>query len=266
VERLADVRVRILAVGAPILALSLWCGPSSVSQELAGLTSDEPPARGRPRVSAFGGDAGGAPPAAHVSVFVDGADYSGMEDNDLRGFLDGVFEYGWNQVGQRHLRIGRRAESPRFGEYEILRNLHRWDGIDLPAGAAVTDAVLQLEIEEPAPFAARLMLYEVKQDWYPGGGGTLRNNVSPPLEGEVWWNERAHGRAPWGLPGVGYASESDPAADTAAAPLADALLRPGDAASTWCRATTRTSGASSRRSAKGCARSISIVIRRPFAP
>ena len=43
------------------------------------------------------------------------------------------------------------------------------------------------------------------------------------MDGEVWWNDRAYGHAPWALPGLGYASDSDPAADTGASPLAEAI-------------------------------------------
>jgi hypothetical protein len=226
-------RRRLACAAAALLAAGLGgCqrGTAVSAPELEGFVTDSAPVRGRLLVSAYGPGPAAAAPTLHTTVWVDGPDYAGMEDNDLRGFLDGVFEYGWNQMGQSHVRVGRRGESPRFGEYEIFRNLHRWGGIVLPPEAVVRDAVLALEVEEPAPFPVRLLLYEVKRDWDPGNGGTQKNNVSPPVDGEVWWNDRAYGRAPWGLPGVGYASDADALADTGAMPLAEADWRPGDAA------------------------------------
>src|SRR3972149_2977698 len=47
-------------------------------------------------------------PLRHTSIYVNGPDYTGMEDNDIRGFLDGRFRNGWNQPGQSHVRVGRR--------------------------------------------------------------------------------------------------------------------------------------------------------------
>jgi hypothetical protein len=97
----------------------------------------------------------------------------------------------------------------------------------LPPLSEVHEASLTLEVELAPPFPVRLLLYEVLQDWSPGAGGTLRNNVSPPARGEVWWNERAHEVAPWGLPGAGFASDTEPAADTGASFLAETICAPG---------------------------------------
>lgn len=163
----------------------------------------------------------------HRSHFVNGSAYSGMEDNDLRGFLDGTYKYAWNQPGQVHVRVGRRDNGPRFGGYEIFRVIQRWSGISLPEGARVESASLKLSVEGGPEFPLRLVLYEVKKDWEPGQGGTKKNNVSPPVRGEVWWNDAAADVEPWGLPGVGYASDSDPTADTGALALAAAEWTPG---------------------------------------
>src|SRR6185436_11991899 len=82
---------------------------------------EPPPVVGDLAVTVYDGGAG---PAAtvHRTIWVTGKDgYAGMEDNDLRGHLDGSFKYGWNQVGQNHVRIGRRERSATFGECEIFR-------------------------------------------------------------------------------------------------------------------------------------------------
>jgi len=161
-------------------------------------------------------------------VFVNETGYAGMEDNDLRGHLDGTFMYGWNQVGQTHVRAGRRKISARYGEYELFRFLQRWSNIDLPPLTDIVDARIDLHVERGPGFPVRVMLYEAKHDWDPGMGGTLQDNVSPPARGEVWWNDRGYDEQPWGLPGAGYASDEDPAADTKASPLAEAWYQPGD--------------------------------------
>ncbi len=179
-------------------------------------------ASGTLTVSLFGGTAtsADADPVLHHTTFVNGPVYDGMEDNDLRGFLDGTFKYAWNQPGQIHVRLGRRDRSPRYGEHELFRVSQRWAGVSLVPGAIVHEASLDVVLEKEPPEPVMLMLYEVKKDFDPGAGGTLGNNVSPPRPGEMWWNERAHGVDPWGLPGLGFASDSDPDADTGAMPLA----------------------------------------------
>lgn len=162
----------------------------------------------------------------HATEYVDGPAYMGMEDNDLRGYLDGTFKYAWNQTTQSHVRLGRRGDAPRYGEFELFRNLQRWSGIVLPPNAVVTRATLALHVQTGAERPMRLELYRVKKDWNPGTGGTLGNNVSPPKPGEVWWNEAKHGQLAWGLPGASYAA-SDSSADTDPMPLAEGQYRPG---------------------------------------
>lgn len=224
-------------------AASHGAGPASAAH-----FDDPPPVHGLLRFASVPGDArsspvsraapppalpGGAAPAPAASrrllrsEFVNGPSYSGMEDNDLRGYLDGVFKYAWNQTTQVHVRIGRRDSGPRFGEYEIFRVLHRWAGVRLPAGARVVNAELRLHVETGPASALRLFLYDVRKDWDPGRGGSLHDNVSPPVPGEVWWNDVAFAESSWALPGVGFASEDRPEADTGAMPLAGATWEPG---------------------------------------
>jgi hypothetical protein len=167
-------------------------------------------------------------PARHRHVWVGNRWYQGVEDNDLRGFLDGRFRYAWNQPSQVHVRVGRQEKGPRGGEPELFRVLQRWDGIKLPRAATVTRAGLQVEIEEGVDFQLELVLYEVNKDWDPGLGGVRRNNNSAPAPGEVWWNEVAHDLRRWSLPGAGFASDSHAEADTPAMPLARARYTPGD--------------------------------------
>lgn len=167
-------------------------------------------------------------------TFVPGPSYPGMEDNDLRGYLDGRFLCGWNQPGQTHVRVGRIGSEPgssappgsvpRYGEHELFRTLQRWDLLRLPPAARVVACRLRLTVEEARPFPVRVVLYAVKKDWNPGRGGVEGNNVSIPKPGEVWWNEAAFGDRPWGLPGAGFAA-GHAEADTTEMPLAEAVVR-----------------------------------------
>ena len=208
------------------MALGLGCAPERP------LPADPPSVLGELRLAAYAersSEVGQAQRVRQVTRFVNGVDYGGMEDNDLRGFLDGRFIYGWNQPGQVHVRVGRRfSRKSKYGEYELFRVIQRWPGVALVPGARVRAARLGVAVERGPTRPVTLMLYEVLKDWNPGEGGHKRNNISRPREGEVWWGERAHGEAEWGLPGVGFASQSDPDADTPVTALAEARWTPGD--------------------------------------
>ena len=195
--------------------------------QVAELSSMSPQAaRGVLKFSLYGDTPSGTPQTKHTSIFVNGRHYQGMEDNDIRGFLDGVTTHEWNQPTQTHVRIGRRGDNPRFGEHELFRVLHRWTGVELPPGAAITRARLRFAIDRKCPVPLQVFLYAVNKDWDPGVGGVSRNNISPPLKGEVLWREIASEERAWGLPGVGFASDYDDDADTAAMALAVATCRP----------------------------------------
>ncbi len=191
------------------------------------VSGDARPVRGTLVVTGFGATGREESPGVNETTYVNGDGYVGMDDNDLRGYLDGLFKYGWNQPTQVHVRVGRRANRPSYGELELFRVLHRWSDIKLPPRSRVRDVRLELTVESGPPFPVDLFLYDVKKDWKPGQGGVNKDNVSPPAQGEVWWGDAAFGETPWGLPGVGYASNSDPDADTGAMPLADAHYSPG---------------------------------------
>jgi len=150
-----------------------------------------------------------------------------VADIDLRGFLDGRFIYGWNQPGQIHSRVGRRDSSARFGETELFRTLQRWDAIALPAEVEIESAELRIGVEEGPERPLRVMVYAVTRDFEPGEGGVRRDNTSPPKPGEVWWGAARHEREAWGLPGVGFASDTHPEADTPVMALAEALYTAG---------------------------------------
>jgi hypothetical protein len=150
-----------------------------------------------------------------------------MQDNDLRGFPNGRWVHGWNQVGQRHVRLGRGPSTSRFGEKEIMRALQRWDDIPLPADAVVTQVTLEITVEAGIDESADVMVYEVHRDWNPGFGGVQRDNTSPPAPGEVWWPEAAHGNEEWGLPGANFASGDPRVGDVAPSALATADYAPG---------------------------------------
>ncbi len=185
------------------------------------------PVRGTLTLSTFGEEAMTNSPQRHAAEFVNGRFYDGMEDNDLRGFLDGGYKYGWNQPTQVHVRVGRRARRPTHGELEIFRVVQRWDKIYFVPETRILSAKLVLGIEDGPPFPVDLCLYEVKKDWDPGQGGVDGDNTSPPKLGEVWWRDVSHGERPWGLPGVGFASDEHRDADTGAMPLAVIHYEPG---------------------------------------
>jgi hypothetical protein len=197
---------------------------------------DLPGTRGTLRLSRLNDRESPAQGASYRSVYVPGPGYAGLEDNDIRGFLDGTFYLPWNQATQTHLRIGRFGyggpgsaapvgKAPMYGEHELFRVLQSWSDITLPPGSSVTDVRLSVGIEDGASVPVRVFAYAVHRPWNPGHGGIYRNNVSVAAPGEVWWNEAASDEEPWGLPGVGYAA-ADPRADTPEEPLADALCTP----------------------------------------
>ena len=165
-------------------------------------------------------------PDQHDSLYVRRQDVLIMEDNDIRGFLEGRFVHGWNQSGQSHVRLGRVPHTERFGENEIIRVLHRWDELELPLDTIVEDVALTVTVEDGPSEELEVLLYPVNKDWSPGGGGTLRNNLSPPKQGEVWWQEVGHGIEPWGLPGASFASDTHPLTDTSVMPLAVGRYKP----------------------------------------
>jgi hypothetical protein len=160
-------------------------------------------------------------------LLVPGLDYAGMQDNDLRGFPNGRWVHGWNQKGQRHVRLGRGPSTARFGEKEVMRALHRWDDIPLPENAVVTQVSLEIVVEAGIEDPADAMLLEVHRDWNPGSGGLQRDNTSPPAPGEVWWPEAAHGEVEWGLPGASFASDDPVVGDVALSALATTHYLPG---------------------------------------
>lgn len=217
------------------LALALTaCEPAVAPTPITTPVVTAPPGfAGQVRISLFGSSAQAQVPATHSTTFVPGPAYDAMEDNDIRGFLDGRFKWAWNQPGQVHVRVGRRAENPKYGELELFRVLQRWADLSLPAHTDIQQAELSMQVEAGPAVPVRVYLYAVNKDWQPGLGGTQRNNVSPPAPGEVWWGAVAQGREDWALPGAGFASDQHPDADTPARPLAQALYQPGAQGVTW---------------------------------
>lgn len=164
--------------------------------------------------------------STYTNSFRRSARYRGMEDNDIRGYLDGSFKEGWNQVSQVHLRLGRRGRNPAFGEYELFRNLQRWADLPLPVTVNVLDADIVLSLESGPPFAVDVAVYAVLKDWNPGNGGINGDNNSPPQPGDAWWVDAKYGETPWSRAGAGHASDTDANADTGAQPLAIARYTP----------------------------------------
>lgn len=185
--------------------------------------------RGELVVSRFGGarSGGEGPETVHETVFVPGDDGILVEDNDLRGFLDGAFLWGFNQPTQDHVRLGRRSSNSTLGEYEVFRTIQRWEGIRLPPSARTVSAELVFHVSDAPEYPVEILLYRVHRDWNPGEGGVQKDNVSPPAPGEAWWNGPRFGEEAWGLPGAGYAS-SAAGADTPATALASTVHQPGD--------------------------------------
>ena len=169
----------------------------------------------------------GKPGLLHETTYRNGAGYAGFSDNDIRGFLDGRFQYGWNQPLQAHVRAGRRRSSPRYGETELFRILQRWSALELPRDVEVESAELTVQVEVGLERDIELLIYAVSGDWHPGRGGSRRDNSSPPEPGDVWWGARAHDETPWGMPGAGFRSDVHPAADTPGAALARATYEAG---------------------------------------
>jgi hypothetical protein len=218
-----------MALALPLLVG--WVGPCARAPQDRELEAPAPArsVRGVLRLSAYGSAPDGAAvaPLRHRTVYVNGREYQGLEDNGLRGYLDGRFKFGWNQATQVHVRAGRRDSVPKYGEQELFRALYRWGGIELPPGARVQGARFDIAVERGPERELQVLLYAVRKDWNPGEGGVRRDNNSPPSEGEVWWGALAHEREPWGLPGAGFASDTHARADTSAMPLAETRYAPG---------------------------------------
>lgn len=179
-------------------------------------------------ISAYGESAKAIAPLRQRRIFINNGSHMVMEDNELRGFLDGFWKYRWNQTTQIHLRVGRRKYGPKYGELELKRLLLKWDGVVLPPGANIIKSQLTYVIEKGLEFPVDLRLYPVNKDWEPGQGGVKHNNISPPQTGEVWWGEVAAHQKPWGLPGAGFAHDEHPDADTPVMAIGETTYHPGD--------------------------------------
>lgn len=221
---IAPFRAAPRLVLAGLLALGACTPDPEATEALVQVAPPRPSASGRLHVSLHGGSQGDR--STHSHRFVKGAGYASMDDNDLRGFLDGRFQYGWNQPSQVHVRLGRRHSSPRYGETELFRVVQRWDGLLLPRDAEIERVVLRVSVERGVDRPLPVMLYALNRDFAPGRGGAERNNNGAPEPGDVWWGERARGKAQWGLPGAGFASSLHPGADTPAVALAEAHYEP----------------------------------------
>ena len=147
----------LLLVTIPLIlaVVDAWT-PDEAPPEIA---ADRPAVRGTLLVSVFGDAAVAETPIRHTSVFVNDPGRYRMEDNDVRGFLDGNYKFGWNQPGQIHFRIGRRKQSDVYGEFELFRVVQRWDPIDLPPLAEVKDVRLDLAVEYRLEHPVSVMLF-----------------------------------------------------------------------------------------------------------
>jgi hypothetical protein len=217
---------------APGILTAIRATEAEVSDDHPMLRRTPLDTRGVLHVCLEGSGEGPAPTdCLHVSEFVNGGeDGRYVDDNDIRGFLDGRFKFGWNQAGQRTVRVGRFRHPnrpPTFGEDELFRGLQRWHGIRLPKGSRVRGVRLSLHLHEPLDETRRFYLYAVRRPWNPGSGGVRGDDVSVPKAGEVWWQEARHGQDAWGLPGAGFASDSAADADTGLQPLAVAECEEG---------------------------------------
>lgn len=170
------------------------------------------------------------------TVFTKGLGYSGFDDVEIRGFLDGQVKFERNVATQYHVRVGCEGSKPVDGRYEVMRVLLRWDVSALPREAHVRSVRLVLHQEDCTRFPHRyplrwpvdVYIYEVRKPWGAGRGGVDRDNLSHPERGDAWWIEARAGELPWREPGCGHADDEDPEADRTAAPLAWARLESPD--------------------------------------
>jgi hypothetical protein len=166
------------------------------------------------------------------TVFRKGIGYSGFDDVEIRGFLDGQVKFERNVATQYHVRVGCEGSKPVGGRYEVMRVLERWDVSALPKDARVISVRLVLHQEDcrrfphryPLRWPADFYLYEVRKPWGPGRGGVGRDNLSRPERGDAWWIEARAGEQAWREPGCGYASDESPEADRSVEPLAWARI------------------------------------------
>ena len=197
---------------AALLACSSQEAGSSGSSSISSPTSQEVPLGSR-RVPLGLLSQGGGPLGGHSGTPPDLGARPGLSgDGRQRSSRLSGWAFYLRMEPSRPDPHARRAptQQSRYGETELYRTLQRWDGIQLPAGVEVSSARLQITVEKGPRRAVDVMLYEVHKDWEPGKGGTQNDNTSPPRPGEVWWGEAGHATQPWGLPGVGFASERHP--------------------------------------------------------
>lgn len=158
--------------------------------------------------------------------------YSGMEDVEIRGFLDGQVKFRRNVATQYHVRIGCEGSKPHAGRYEVMRVLERWDVLGIPAYATILSVKLRLEQEDTSAFPhihqplwpVDVYAHELRKPWGGGRGGARGDNESEPEPGDAWWLEAQAGKTPWAVPGAGLGDDVDPAADRSTSSLAAGRL------------------------------------------
>ena len=94
---------------------------------------------GRLVITACHASAGSMSPVLR-SVLRPSLHYRGMDDTEIRGYLDGSVKFRRNVATQYHVRIGCEASKPERGRYEVMRVLHVWDLSALQQGARVRSA------------------------------------------------------------------------------------------------------------------------------
>ncbi len=101
------------------------------------------------------------------------------------------------------------------------RGLFRFDVSSLPAGAVITNVVVQLYCirrpdpdQLPGPAPSDFNLHRLFVNWGEGTGSIASGTRANP--GEATWNSRMHGSTPWAAPGalIGTEYATNPSATT----------------------------------------------------
>lgn len=138
---------------------------------------------------------------------------SKVEDAEIRGYIDGrIVHHNINQGTANHFRIGRRFSGTEFGEFEVKRALIRWYLDNVPDDAEVKDAQVTLSAESIATVSPivrkghylplHLYMYPVAPIWVEGRGGSIHDNYTGVVKGEVTWVDARHEEQPWEFPGA----------------------------------------------------------------
>lgn len=114
-------------------------------------------------------------------------------------------------------------DAGRDGNANVRRGLFRFNLSGIPAGSAITSAVVRLTVTKVpgfGPVNSAFNLHRLKADWTEGAKSGF--NGAPATAGEATWNARLHTVANWSAPGAAGDAEGTPSASVQVGAAANA--------------------------------------------